>query len=98
MRSPAEFESTLRSYSSERAEEARAVRVGEKERSEAAAIVARYADLFSREQLDLLRDAENAEREPVERERLHRLRKACEGGFVARELVHLQDEVQNEIL
>ncbi len=98
VRSPEEFESTLRSYSSERAEEARAVRVGEKERSEAAAIVARYADLFSREQLDLLRDVEGAEKDAIERERLHRLRKACEGGLVARELVHLQDEVQNEIL
>ena len=72
--------------------------MGEKERSEAAAIVARYADLFSREQLDLLREAESTEQEPVERERLHRLRKACEGGLIARELVQLQDEVQNEIL
>jgi hypothetical protein len=98
VRSPGDFESTLRSYSSERSEEARAVRVGEKERSEAAAIVARYADLFSREQLDALREAEDAERGGDERERLHRLRKACEGGLVARELVQLMDEVQNEIL
>src|SRR6266545_2788927 len=58
-----EFEATLRRYSSERAEEARAVRVGEKERSEAAAIVARYVDLFSREQLDALREAEDSERD-----------------------------------
>jgi len=98
MRSAEEFEATLRTYSSERAEEARAVRVGEKERSEAAAIVARYADLFSRQQLDSLREAEDTERDAEERERLHRLRKACEGGIIARELVHLQDEVQNEIL
>ena len=45
----------LRTYAFERAEEGRAVRVGEKERSEAAAIVARYADLFTRDQLDALR-------------------------------------------
>jgi len=98
VRTPAEFEATLRTYSSERAEEARAVRVGEKERSEAAAIVARYADLFSREQLDALRKSEEAERNTDERERLHRLRKSCEGGLLAREFVHLQDEVQNELL
>jgi hypothetical protein len=98
VRTPTDFESTLRAYSSERAEEARAVRVGEKERSEAAAIVARYADLFSREQLDSLREREEAERDPGERERFHRLRKSCEGGLLARELVHMQDEVQNEVL
>jgi hypothetical protein len=98
IRTPEDFEATLRTYSSERAEEARAVRVGEKERSEAAAIVARYADLFTREQLDHLREREDDERYDVERERLHRLRKSCEGGLLARELVHLQDEVQNELL
>jgi hypothetical protein len=98
VRSPADFEASLRAYASERAEEARAVRVGEKERSEAAAIVARYADLFTREQLDALRAAEDGERDAVERERLHRLRKACEGGLVSRELVAMQDEVQNELL
>ena len=98
VRTPEEFEATLRTYGSERAEEARAVRVGEKERSEAAAIVARYADLFTREQLDHLREREDAEQDDVERERLHRLRKSCEGGLLARELVHLQDEVQNELL
>ena len=74
------------------------MRVGEKERSEAAAIVATYADLFSREQLDALRAAEDAEREPSEHERLYRLRKSCERGLLARELVRMQDEVQNELL
>jgi hypothetical protein len=98
VRAPEDFEATLRTYASERAEEGRAVRVGAKERSEAAAIVARYADLFTREQLDALRGAEDAERNEVERERLHRLRKSCEGGLLARELVHMQDEVQNELL
>jgi hypothetical protein len=98
VRTPEDFEGTLRTYASERAEEGRAVRVGEKERSEAAAIVARYADLFTREQLDHLREQEDAATEDRERERLHRLRKSCEGGLLARELVHLQDEVQNELL
>jgi hypothetical protein len=98
IRTPDDFEATLRTYGSERAEEARAVRVGEKERSEAAAIVAHYADLFTREQLDHLREREDEARDDVERERLHRLRKSCEGGLLARELVHLQDEVQNELL
>jgi hypothetical protein len=98
IRSPADFEATLRTYATERAEEGRAVRVGEKERSEAAAIVARYADLFSREQLDALRTAEDAEHDDRGKERLHRLRKACERGLLARDLVQLQDEVQNEVL
>lgn len=98
LRTPAEFEAVLRSYASERAEEARAVRVGEKELSEAAAIVARYADLFTREQLDALRREEDSARDAGERERLYRLRKSCEGGVIARELVSVQDAVQNELL
>ena len=58
VRSPAEYESELRRYRFERAEESRAVRVGEKEVSEQAAIVARYAHLYSTEQLEALRRAE----------------------------------------
>ena len=57
VRSPAEYEDRLRTYVFERAEEVRAVRVGEKEVSERAEIVQRYSDLFSREQLDALRSA-----------------------------------------
>jgi hypothetical protein len=60
VRSPAEFESVLQRYLFERSEEYRAVRVGEKETSEQAAIVARYGDLFSREQLGRLRQAEES--------------------------------------
>ena len=44
------------------------MRVGEKETSEQAEIVRRYADLFSREQLEALREAE-AEASGDERER-----------------------------
>lgn len=51
---PDAFEERLRLYLRERAEESRAVRVGEKETSEQAAIVARHADLFTREQLEAL--------------------------------------------
>ena len=51
---PADYESRLERYLFERSEEGRAVRVGEKEISERAAIVARYADLFTRDQLDWL--------------------------------------------
>ena len=47
-RTPAEFEERLARYLFERSEEARAVRVGEKEVSEQAEIVARYPDLFTR--------------------------------------------------
>ena len=55
---PAEFQSRLERYLFERSEEWRAVRVGEKEISEQAEIVRRYADLFTRDQLDALREAE----------------------------------------
>jgi hypothetical protein len=97
VRSPAEFESRLASYMFERSEEGRAVRVGEKETSEQAEIVKRYADLFSREQLEALREAEEAA--PAdERERLYRLRKTCEGGLIAAELVERYDELENRLL
>jgi hypothetical protein len=95
---PDDYEGSLRTYAFERAEEGRAVRVGEKERSEAAAIVAKYAHLFTREQLDVLRAAEDAAPDDAEQERLYRLRKSCERGLLARDLVHMQDEVQNELL
>jgi hypothetical protein len=97
VRSAAEFEQQLQRYLYERSEEGRAVRVGEKETSEQAAIVARYADLFSRAQLDALRDDEE-QAEGDERERLYRLRKTCEGGIVAAELAERDDELENAIL
>jgi hypothetical protein len=97
VRSPAEFESRLASYMFERAEEGRAVRVGEKEVSEQAEIVRRYSDLFSRAQLDALREAER-DAEGDEHERLYRLRKTCEGGLVAAELVERYDELSNRLL
>jgi hypothetical protein len=97
VRSPAEYEDRLRSYLFERAEEGRAVRVGEKEVSEQAAIVARYTDLFSRDQLDALRAAEE-DAAGEERERIYRLRKECESGVVAAELSERQDELENAIL
>jgi hypothetical protein len=56
--SPTEFQSRLERYLFERSEEWRAVRVGEKEVSEQAEIVRRFADLFSREQMDALQEAE----------------------------------------
>ena len=69
IRNAAEYEARLQQYYFERAEEARAVRVGEKEVSEQAAIVGRYRDLFTRLQIDALRDAEAAASED-EHERL----------------------------
>ena len=97
-RNSAEFEEQLQRYLFERSEEGRAVRVGEKEISEQAAIVARYADLFTREQLDALRAEEDAASEGAERERLYRLRKTCEGGIVTAELAERSDELENAIL
>jgi hypothetical protein len=97
VRSSAEFEEQLQRYLFERSEESRAVRVGEKEVSEQAAIVARYADLFTREQLQALRDEEDAADE-ASRERFYRLRKTCESGIVAAELAERDDELENAIL
>ena len=95
---PADYESRLQRYLFERAEESRAVRVGEKEVSERAEIVARYAELFTRDQLEVLRQAE-AETEPGdELERLYRLRKTCEAGLISAELAAREDALENAIL
>ncbi len=97
VRAPAEFEERLRTYYFERSEEERAVRVGEKELSEQAAIVERYADLFSRPQLEALRHA--ADEAPLdEHERLFRLRLTCEEGLVDAELAAREDELENALL
>jgi hypothetical protein len=93
----AEYESRLQRYYFERAEEGRAVRVGEKEVSEQAAIVARYRDLFTRPQIDALhREEQGASGD--ERERLYRLRKTCEAGVIAAELAEREDALENTIL
>jgi hypothetical protein len=97
VRSAAEFEDQLRRYLYDRSEEGRAVRVGEKEVSEQAAIVARYADLFSREQLQALHEEENAA-DGERAEWLYRLRKTCESGLVAAELAERDDELENAVL
>jgi hypothetical protein len=96
-RTPAEYEERLSRYLFERSEEGRAVRVGEKEVSEQAAIVERYRDLFSPGQLDVLREAEASAGEG-ERELLYRLCKTCEAGVVAAELAAREDELENRIL
>jgi hypothetical protein len=97
VRSPAEFEKELQHYLYERSEEGRAVRVGEKETSEQAAIVARYSDLFSRDQLRVLREEEEAA-DGERREWLYRLRKTCESGLVSAELAERDDALENAIL
>ena len=97
MRTPDEFEARLREYVVERSEEGRAVRVGEKETSEQAAIVERYADLFSRPQLETLRDAAAAATGD-ERERLARLGLTCEEGLIDAELTAGEDELENDLL
>lgn len=94
---PDAFEERLARYLRDRSEESRAVRVGEKETSEQAAIVARYADLFTRGQLDALRAAEEGA-DGDRRERLYRLRKTCEGGIVTTELAERDDALENGLL
>src|SRR5512133_605853 len=97
VRTPAEYEAELQRYLFERAEEGRAVRVGEKEVSERAEIVARYRDLFTREQLDALKDAETG-LSGSDRERVFRLRKTCEAGLVDIALSERDDAVENPVL
>src|ERR671933_2296718 len=97
VRTPAEYEAELRNYLFERSEEGRAVRVGEKEVSEQAAIVQRYQGLFSHEQLRALREEEERA-DGDHREWLYRLRKTCESGLVAAELAERDDELENAIL
>src|SRR5687767_7204108 len=91
------FEQRLDAFLQDRSEEARAVRVGEKETSEQAAIVARYADLFTREQLHALQEAE-ADATDDERESVSRLRLTCQEGIVTRELAEREDELENALL
>ena len=97
VRNPTEYESRLERYLFERSEEWRAVRVGEKEVSEQAEIVRRYADLFSPEQLDSLRGTEESA-SGDEREHLYRLRKTCESGLIAQTLAEREDELENRLL
>jgi hypothetical protein len=95
--SPAEFQSRLERYLFERSEEWRAVRVGEKEISEQAEIVRRFADLFSREQMDALQEAEGGS-DGDDRELLYRLRKTCESGLISAQLAEREDELENRLL
>jgi len=95
---PADYESRLQKYLRERSEEGRAVRVGEKEVSESAEIVARYADLFTREQLEALRTAEGQQPAGDERERLYRLAKTCEAVLITAEMAEREDALENAIL
>ena len=97
VRTPEEFEAGLARFLYERSEEGRAVRVGEKETSEQAAIVERYADLFSREQHDAMREAE-ATASGEDRERIFRLGEAAAGGLIVRELADESDRLENAIL
>src|SRR2546421_11799306 len=95
--SATESQSRLEGYLYERSEEWRAVRVGEKEVSEQAEIVRRYADLFSREQLDALWEAEDGAAGD-DRELLYRLRKTCEAGLISAQPAEREGELENRLL
>ena len=73
------------------------MRVGEKETSEQAEIVRRYADLFSREQLDALHEAEGG----ASRRRARAALPAAQdlrGGPRLGELAEREDELENRLL
>jgi hypothetical protein len=98
VRSPQEYEDAYEAYHAEASEEARAVRVGEKETSEQAAIVARHGALFTEEQLEGLREAEAGASDADERERLYRLGRSCQDGIVRAQLAVREDELANALL
>jgi hypothetical protein len=98
VRNPEGYEDAYGAYYAEAAEEYRAVRVGEKETSEQAAIVARHADLFTQEQLDALREAKAVGGDADQQERIYRLRRSCEAGIVDAELAAREDELENALL
>ena len=96
VRSPEEYEYAYEATTG-RGEEVRAVRAGEKEVSDQAAIVARYADLFTRQQLDSLREAEEAVADPDDANGST----GCGGparGLVDAEIAGTQDELENALL
>jgi hypothetical protein len=97
VRGAAEYEERLQQYAYQRSEEGRRVRVGEKEVSEQAAIIARYRDLFTRDQLVALREEQSSSSDD-ERERLYRLCKTCESGVISAELAEQEDAFENAIL
>ena len=92
-----QYESELRSYYFELGEEARVVRIGEKEVSEQAAVTARYSSLFTQDQFEALRQSE-ARADDSARERIHRLRMSCQSALVFGALAPLQDDLVNEEL
>ncbi len=98
VRSPEGYEDAYEAYYAEAAEELRGVRAGDKETSDQAEIVARHADLFTQQQLDALRAAEAGVADPDGKERLYRLRRACEKGIVDAEQAARDDELENAIL
>jgi hypothetical protein len=98
VRGAQQYEDAYRAYYRDAAEETRAVRVGEKEISNQAAIVARHADLFTSEQLEALHTFEDAADDAAEQERIYRLRRTCERGIVDAELAAREDELGNAIL
>src|SRR5436305_14818767 len=93
--SPAEFQSRLEKYLFERSEEWRAVRVGEKETSEQAEIVRRYTELFSREQMEALQEADGSA-SGDDRELLYQLRNTCESGLITTQRAQRDDDIDNQ--
>jgi hypothetical protein len=98
VRDTASFEERLREFEYVSTEEGRALWVGDKEFSEFGAIAERYADLFSREQLQALRAEEDQAGEPEARERGYRLRKTCEVGVISAHLARQGDVLSNREL
>ena len=96
--SPTEFQSRLERYLFERSEEWRAVRVGEKEVSEQAEIVRRFADLFSREQLDALRGGRGARIRRRPRAALPPAQDVRGRPRVSAQLAEREDELENRLL
>ena len=74
------------------------MRVGEKEVSEQAEIVRRFADLFSREQLDALARGRAGGLAATSASGSTALRKTCESGLISAQLAEREDELENRLL
>jgi hypothetical protein len=92
------FEERLREFDNVLTEEARALWVGQKEVAEFAAISERYADLFTREQLEALLAEEGNAQTDDRREQLYRLRKTCESGLINARFAAESDSLANQEL
>lgn len=98
MLSPDDFARAMEQHYIEASDDARKVIVGLQEQSRDAEIYARYAHLYTHEQLAVLANARDAATEPSERESLRRLWFDAADAVAARDLVQAAQDLTNDRL